>query len=419
MKKIIFLFMISLITVFAYSKVLDEIVAKVDKEIILRSELEKEKANLKAAGMLTNDISDRDVLNSMIENKIILKYARDNDYTVDEFKVKKLADEQINKLKSQFPDENTFERQLKAETGLDVKELRDFYIKSIKEEKLKQQVIDKEIKSKINITEAEISEYYNEHKSEFPTRPEMDQIGMLVRTIEPGKKTIQEKLKKIKKIKRLIESGEDFAELAKKYSEGPSAANGGDLGYFEKGMMVKPFEDAAFKLKKGEVSDVVRTRFGFHLIKVDDIDGEKIKARHILIRVEPSQKDVQHNIDLMNEALKKLRNGADFNEIVKEYASKDTTLYKSGILGEFPQDKYPELFRDKLKKLGYGQYTNVIREGDFLYILGKIKKVPARKYTYEEMYDKIRQKLMMEKQKKLYDEWISEQSKKTYIKILL
>ena len=321
MKKNIFLLIILFSTIFLYSKVLDEIVAKVDKDIILRSELEKEKNNLKAAGLLTDDLSDRDILNSMIENKVILKYAIDNGYETDEFKIKELANQQIAKLASQFKSEIDFEEQLKKETGLTVSELREFYIKSIKEEKLKQQVIDKEIKSRINLTEAEINEYYNEHKDEFPKRPEMDRIGMLVRKIEPGEKTVKEKLKQIKKIKEMIESGEDFAELAKKYSEGPSKVNGGDLGYFEKGMMVKPFEDAAFKVKKGEVSDVVRTRFGFHIIKVEDIDGEKIRARHILIKLEPSEKDRERTLKIMQEALKKLRNGADFNQIVKDQSA--------------------------------------------------------------------------------------------------
>ncbi len=419
MKNKILVIFLLFVSVIIYAKTLDEIVAKVDKDVILRSELEKEKSNLKASGMLSSDLSDRDILNSMIENKIILKYANDNDFKVDDLKVKELANQQIKKMESQFKDEEEFENELKKETGLTLSELRNFYIESIKEEKLKQQVMDKVIKSKVNVTEAEISEYYKEHKDEFPKKPEADRIVMLVRKIEPGEKTVKEKLKKIKKIKELIESGESFEELAKKYSEGPSASNGGDLGFFEKGMMVKPFEDAAFKLKKGEVSDIVRTRFGFHIIKMIDKDGEKIRVRHILIKVEPTQKDVEKNLKLMNEALKKLRAGEDFNKVIKQYASKDTTMYKSGVIGDFPKDKYPQLFKDKLVKLNYGEYTDVIREGDFLYILGKLKKIPEREYTYDELYDKIRQKLMQEKQKKIYDKWISDQIKKVYVKIML
>lgn len=419
MKKYIITALLIITATFVSAIVLDEIVAKVGKDIILRSELEKEKSNLKGAGLLKNDISDKDILNSMIENKLILKYAEDNDYDVNEDQVKSQAEEQIKKIRAQFKSDEEFTSQLKKETGLSLRELKEFYIKSIREQKLKQMVVEKEIKSKVNVTEAEISEYYQENKENFPKRPEMDELGMIVRKIEPGPKTIKKKMIKIEKIKQELNMGEDFAELAKKYSEGPSATNGGDLGYFEKGMMVKPFEDAAFKLKKGEVSDVVRTRFGFHLIKVEDINGEKIRARHILIKVEPSQKDIENNKKLMDEALKKLRNGADFEEISKEYASKDTSVFKSGVIGDFPKDKYPELYKDKLKNLDYGQYSNVIKEDQFYIIFAKLKKVEPRPYTYDELYEKIRQKLMDEKEKKMYDEWISDQSKKNYIKILL
>ena len=419
MKKYIIIMLIVLTGTILYAKVLDEIVAKVGKDIILKSELEKEKTNLKGAGLLKEEISDKDILDSIIESKIILKYAEDNDYEVDNKQVKDQADEQIKQIKAQFKTEEEFKTQLERETGLSLRELKEFYVKSIREQKLKQRVIESEIKSKINVTEAEISEYYQDKKNEFPMRPEMDRLGMIVRKIEPGEKTVKKKLAKINEIKQEIDMGEDFAELAKKYSEGPSGPNGGDLGYFEKGMMVKPFEDAALKLKKGEVSGVVRTRFGFHLIKVEDIDGEKVHARHILIKLEPSQKDIDNNQKLMDEALDKLRSGANFDEISKEYASKDTSVFKSGVIGDFPADKYPELYKDKLSTLDYGQYTNVINEDQFLIIFAKLKKIEPRPYAYDELYENIRKRLIDEKEKKLYDEWMADQSKKNYIKILL
>ncbi|MFQ5772679.1 MAG: peptidylprolyl isomerase, partial [bacterium] len=81
---------------------------------------------------------------------------------------------------------------------------------------------------------------------------------------------------KIKNVQQKLKSGEDFALLAKEFSQGPSSVKGGDLGYFRRGQMVKSFEDAAFSLKLNEVSDIVETRFGYHLIKVVDKKPEKI-----------------------------------------------------------------------------------------------------------------------------------------------
>ena len=84
--------------------------------------------------------------------------------------------------------------------------------------------------------------------------------------------------KKIEAVQQKLKDGGDFADLAKEYSEGPSSTKGGDLGYFGRGQMVKPFENAALALKPNEVSDIVETRFGYHIIKVFDIKPEQTLA---------------------------------------------------------------------------------------------------------------------------------------------
>jgi parvulin-like peptidyl-prolyl isomerase len=130
----------------------------------------------------------------------------------------------------------------------------------------------------IEPTEQELSAYLEEHREDYDTPEEVHARHILIRVPEGASEAeIAQAKKQIEDIKKELENGADFAELAKKYSQDPgSAPNGGDLGFFRRGQMVREFEDAAFSLEPGQISDPVRTQFGFHLIKVE----EKKPAQH-------------------------------------------------------------------------------------------------------------------------------------------
>ena len=134
-------------------------------------------------------------------------------------------------------------------------------------------------KDKVKVTEQEIKEYYNYNINSFKIPEKVCARHILFRLKEDATKEETVKVReKAEAVLKKARAGEDFAKLAKEYSEGPTRKNGGDLGCFSKGKMVKPFEEAAFKLKKGEISDLVRTQFGFHIIKVEDIQPAKTKT---------------------------------------------------------------------------------------------------------------------------------------------
>ncbi len=137
---------------------------------------------------------------------------------------------------------------------------------------LAQEFLQREIEGKVKITDDEIETYYKDHKEEF-TNPESVKARHILLKIPEGadEKAWTETESKARDIKKKLENGEDFAELAKKYSDDPGSKNkGGDLGFFTKGRMVPEFESAAFSLKPGELSDPVKTDFGYHLIEVQE-----------------------------------------------------------------------------------------------------------------------------------------------------
>ncbi len=419
MKKNSIALLLLFICLIMQAETIDMIVAKVGREVILKSELDKRYQELVATGMAKDGISREDLLNDMIEAELILIKARENEIEVDKYTVKKMAEQELEDLSKQFDNELEFRKELKEETGLTVNELKDYYEKLITEQKLRATLITDEITSQIHVTDAEIEEYYNENQSEIPVREAADKIGMILIKIEPSKETKEKLKKEIYEIKDLLNKGGDFAELARKYSDCPSSAKGGDLGYVEKGMTVKPFEEVAFGLEQGEVSNLVETELGYHLILLQEKKDDQIKVSHILKKLEPSQKDIDDANKLIEEIHTRIKNGEDFGGLAREYSQDDSSSVNNGIIGEFQESKYPELFSSYLTELDYGEITDVIQEGDNLYIFDKIEAVPARSYTYKELYDQLKDKVQYKKQVELYNKWIEELKAKTYIEIFI
>lgn len=136
-----------------------------------------------------------------------------------------------------------------------------------------------DFKGEVKVSEKDIKDYYEFNLDKFKVPEKICARHILFKLAENASKADVAKVRKrAESVLKLARAGKDFAALARKYSEGPSRAKGGELGCFSRGTMVKPFEDAAFKLKKGEISDLVRTRFGFHIIKVEDVKKGRTKS---------------------------------------------------------------------------------------------------------------------------------------------
>ncbi len=158
--------------------------------------------------------------------------------------------------------------------------------------------------NEVIVTEDEVREYYNENidRYKLPDRRRVTYVKIPIEPSDEDKRAVRELATEVLERAR---AGEDFAELAKQYSDGPSGPNGGDLGTFSKGRMVAEFEEAAFALEPGEISDLVETRFGIHIIKVEERtvadDGEpQIHARHILFKVETSDATIDQLFSYAN-----------------------------------------------------------------------------------------------------------------------
>jgi len=208
------------------------------------------------------DSIKQDIAERMVEKELLYQKSQELGIEVDMDKV----DSQINQFKKKFDDEKKYQQQL-SQMGY----TEDLLRSEIKQNMAIQKLIEEEIASKVALSDKELKKYYKNNTKEFATPAKVKARHILIKSQSDASESDQKEAKeKIEAAQKRLEDGEKFAKVAKDVSEGPSSKKGGDLGFFSKGRMVKGFEDAAFGLEPGEVSDVVKTRFGYHLIKVED-----------------------------------------------------------------------------------------------------------------------------------------------------
>ncbi len=242
-----------------------------------------------------------DVLETMINEELLFQESRNKGITVEPEAVAT----DLKRIKKGFPTDADFKK-LIAESGLTEAELQS----DIERGHVINKLIDNEIMSLVVIPDREIRTFYDTHPNSFKKSEQVRASHILIKVDSQAEPSVKEEKKaKLQKIQKRLKGGEDFAVLAKEFSECPSNTKGGDLGYFGRGKMVKPFEDAAFKLKKGEVSDIVETQFGYHLIKVVDKEPASVMG----------YEDVK---DKIGQYLKQEKTGKELKRYIEELRKK-------------------------------------------------------------------------------------------------
>ena len=243
------------------------------------------------------------ILNQSINELLLLQEAKKQGISVTSVELSKVIDDSITQ--SGLSREE-FEKTL-DEQNLTMDFIEDYYEKQLIINKL----LNKTVLSKIIVSSSEIEEYYNNNKDEFVVPEQVRARHILVNSSEEAEEILEE-----------LNKGADFIELAKEKSICPSASQGGDLGYFARGQMVKEFEDATFALDIGEISPVVKTKFGYHIIKLLD------KKPETIINLEDATKDIEEKLKLekQNNAF------VDYLDMLREKA--DIKIFKEKFIEE-------------------------------------------------------------------------------------
>jgi peptidyl-prolyl cis-trans isomerase C len=247
-----------------------------------------------------------EVLESLIDRELLFQESKKRGIQIKSDAVS----DQLQKIQQRYPNKEEFKKLL-SNMGLTESDVQA----QIERGMAIQELIDKEVTEKITVSDEETKAFYDKNPKLFqqPEQIKASHILIKVQADAPADQRAEAR-KKIEDVQQKVKKGEDFATLAKTYSEGPSGPKGGDLGYFRRGQMVKPFEEAAFSLKPDETSEIVETQFGYHLIKVNDKKPAK-KMTYAEVK------------DRLNEHLKKQKTDSEANAYI-ETLRKDAKIEK-------------------------------------------------------------------------------------------
>lgn len=351
----------------AAAQTLDRIVAIVGTRPILASQIEEEMVQQQAQGQtLPTDSAGlaamrRQVLDRLIELEILVQQAqRDTTIKVTDQEVLDQVEQTYQNVRKQFTSENDFRDQIRQARFGSVEEWRRWLADEQRRQLYAQRLIEAQRQKgklrPIPPTDAQMREFWEQNKEQQPKRPATVSFRQIVIKPAPDSAARQRAFQLAESlVVALRHPGADFAAAAKKFSgDSASAAQGGELGWFRRGVMVKEFEDVAFRVRPGEIAGPVETSFGFHIINVERTQPAEILARHILITAEISAAQIviaRQRADSLHDALARGgvsgRGGASFDSLAKIYADpQEAKLAEEAPLTELPPEYQKVLITD-------------------------------------------------------------------------
>ena len=424
---VLFLFAVSA-QAFAQDKVVDQIVAVVGGNIILKSDIETQYLQMQAQGATSTGDMKCEILESLLEQKLLLAEAElDTTITVTDNQINQEMDRRMQYFIEHIGSE---------------KEVEEYFhkpiiqIKADMEDAIREQLMTQQMHSKItenvSVTPSEVRRFY---KNMNP-----DEIPMVKEQIEYAEITVLPKISEkedlrvkaeLRDLKKRVENGENFATLAVLYSEGPSARNGGELGYLGRGQLDPAFAAVAFNLKPGKVSKVVKSEMGYHIIQLIDRKGEKVNVRHIIIKPKVDPVELEHaeqHIDSIADYIR--RDSISWERAAFLYSYDKDTRNNSGLVinpetgsSKFELSQLDPAVSKVITNMKVGEVSDPFlmldpkRQRQVYTIVKLLNKTKPHKANLAEDYQMLSDMCLNQKKEKVYQDWIADKVAKTYIRI--
>lgn len=423
-----FFLLVAVLFVFQLSAqqiIADKIVGVVGKNQILYSEVEEQYNQMlaQAPGSAPTKCS---IFEDLLSQKLLVNQAEVDSLLVDEVQVEMELNDRIDYFVSQIGSEE----KLIEYFGKSILEIKEDFREPIRDQML-MSMMRREITSSMSITPAEVKAYYKSLPEDsipfINAEVEIAQMVVYPRTSDESDYLVKEKLLRIRE--RIID-GENFATLAVLYSEGPSAPRGGDIGWHNKGELDPAYVKAAFAMKKNQVSKIVKSEFGYHIIQLLDKTEDRIHTRHILMNAKISIEEKEKSISRLDSLVKMVRmDTLTFDRAAKFFSEDEETRLNGGLrvnpytgnthfeLTQFETSEYYIIRNLKVGEISE-PYESTDTKGKLAFKVIQLKsKTEPHRANLKDDYELLKQHTMQYEQNRIVDQWIEEKIKSTYIRI--
>lgn len=413
-------------------EVIDKVIAVVGQNMIKKSELEtaflQQKMNSKL--IIENEYEQKcDLLEGMLINKLMLHQAEIDSIEVTDDEINREMDNRIRYMISAYGSQESLERQMKKSLS----EIKTYFKDVIKENIMIAQ-IEQKLTGTLSVTPQEVAEFYNSiPKDSLPTIEQEYEFTQIVKMPQVSEEEKERVKSKLNDYRDRILKGSKFSTIATLYSEDPaSAKKGGELGFFSRGQMVGEFENAAFALQDGEISPIIETKYGYHIIQMIERRGKQVNCRHILLQPKITPQQLAEAYKELEEIKAKIDRGEiTFEEAIVKYSDDPSKVNQGLVINPynasaiFTKDAINETMLN-IEKVDFnamkqGEITKPIKfktELSEAYRLIKVnRKTEAHKVDLTLDYDKVHSSALDNKKTEIIKEWANKRLKKTYVKI--
>ncbi|OLD95520.1 MAG: hypothetical protein AUG79_05240 [Gemmatimonadetes bacterium 13_1_20CM_4_69_16] len=390
----------------ASARPVDRIVAIVGSKPILASQVEEQLVLAQAQGLkMPTDSAGRDavrrqVLSQMVDEELIVQQAeRDTTIKVTDQEVQDQVEQTVQNVRKQFGSTADFQAQLRAAQFLSEEEWRrwlaDQQRRAILQQRLLDQLRQKGKLRPIPPTDAQLRQFWEENKARQPKRPAAISFRQIVIAPQPDSAAKARARQLAESLVVVLRHGAKFADVAKQFSaDSASREQGGELGWFRRGVMVKEFEDVAFRLRPGDISDPVPTDFGYHIIQVERVQPAEVLARHVLITPTISAAQIalaRQAADSVHDAL--LR-GASFDSLARRYGDPEEGKVVPDLpLSQLPPDYQRAIGSDSVPGLKPVFEIGADSKRPKFVVFELTKRLPEGELSFDEVKDRIRESL--------------------------